>query len=155
MRPPPGLREAAGDAPAAPDEQMPSRPPEDQVTYTAYGCLWLPFDPGLELVGELAEALYGWIEAIAEESAWELDGLDILGDYVAVAVRVPDTLQPDDVIGHLMDETARRAASAFPQAIQAGGKVWTDGYYVVSPPRDLSEREIARFITYQRQAQLG
>jgi hypothetical protein len=54
----------------------------------------------------------------------------------------------------LMEETTRRSADDFPD-LAVEGSLWADGYYVVSPARPLSEREIARFITYQRQSQLG
>lgn len=155
LRPPHGLRQDApaddADAPPIPTE-IPSRPPRDESAYTAYGCLWIPADPGLELMGDFAEALEGWIHETAAQSPWRLDFLDIRPDYVSVALRIPDKTAPDAVIGHLMDGTAARAVETFLEVLPP---VWADGYFVMSPPRDLSEREIARFITYQRQAQLG
>lgn len=53
----------------------------------------------------------------------------------------------------LFDETARLTQEHFPERIDAAGRLWANGYYVVTPPRALSDREIGRFITYQRQAQ--
>ncbi|MBN1566048.1 MAG: transposase, partial [Anaerolineae bacterium] len=137
------------------DASIPVRPErEKDVVYTAYTCLWLPADPTLELLDDLAEGLAVWIEDIAAENAWNVDDLTIFPDYVLVSLRAPEDILPDDAIMHLMDETARLSEDYFPEATN-DGPFWTDGYYMVSPPRDLSDREIARFITYQRQAQLG
>jgi len=72
-----------------------------------------------------------------------------------VSLCVPQKTPPDDVITHLMDETTHRTAALYPELIDGYRPLWADGYYLVMPPRDLSDREIARFITYQRQAQIG
>jgi DNA-binding NarL/FixJ family response regulator/REP element-mobilizing transposase RayT len=152
LRPPVGLREAVAET--APEEG--SAPvgssAEDEGPYTAYTCLWLPRDPGLELQGDLVSALSTWIPDAAQENQWEVEELDIWPDYVLMTLRVPQKLLPDDIIVRLMDETTHRWAGDFPD-LAAGGPLWCDGYYVVSPARALTDREIARFITYQRQSQ--
>jgi REP element-mobilizing transposase RayT len=160
MKPPPGWDKTVEDKAveeqaAVAEESVPARPePEEEVVYAAYTAMWLPADPTLELLDDLADGLAAWIEDIAADSAWELDDLAVFPDYVLVALRAPQTILPDDAIMRLMDETARLSQEAFPE-VANGGPLWTDGYYVVSPSRELSEREVARFITYQRQAQLG
>ncbi len=156
MRPPEGWAEAVkGTQELTVDESVPVRPArEEEETYIAYTCVWLPADPTLELLDDLADGLAEWIEDIAADHAWNLDDLAIFPDYVLVSLRAPQKALPDQVITTLMDETAHLSAEVFPRAAN-GGPFWTDGYYMVSPPRELSEREIARFITYQRQAQLG
>jgi CheY-like chemotaxis protein/REP element-mobilizing transposase RayT len=155
LRPPAGLREAVAAHPsAAVEESLPVPPVEDAGPYTGYTCLWLPRDPGQELLGDFADALYQWIMDIADDSAWELHHLDIRPDYLVLSLSVPQKTLPDAAVTLLMDETARRSAKYFPDVVP-GVALWADGYYVVAPPRELSEREIARFITYQRQAQLG
>jgi hypothetical protein len=73
---------------------------------------------------------------------------------VRLSLRVPQKLLADEVMAQLMDETTRLSADYFPD-LANGDPLWADGYYVVSPPRALTDREIARFITYQRQAQIG
>ncbi len=151
LRAPEGLHAAAAieqPAPAA------TRPHPD-TPYAGYTVLWLPWDPRLELGGAYAEALSGWIAGIAQERAWDIDALAIEADYVEIALKVPQKNLPDVVIHTLFDETARRTAEHFPELIDGAGRLWANGYYVVTPPRNLSEREIGRFITYQRQAQTG
>jgi hypothetical protein len=74
---------------------------------------------------------------------------------VRLAIQVPQKSLPDDVLHTLFDETARLTQEHFPELIDGAGRLWANGYYVVTPPRELSEREIGRFITYQRQAQMS
>lgn len=152
LRPPAGLREAAAAAETPPAEEVP--PPLPSEPQAAYTCLWLPYDPGHELTGRFAQALHEWIEEVAQARQWALHEIEIRTDYVRLNLSVPQKLQPDAVILDLMQETAERSREQYPDQAD-GGPLWTDGYYVVSPPRELTEREIARFITYQRQAQLG
>jgi REP element-mobilizing transposase RayT len=136
-------------------ELEPGAPQEEETgPYTTYTCVWLPRDPGQELLGHFADALREWIVDIVDSSAWELHHLDIRPDYLVLSLSVPQKTLPDAAVTLLMDETARRSAKEFPNVVD-GGTLWADGYYVVAPPRDLTEREIARFVTYQRQAQLG
>ncbi len=139
---------AAVSVPVRPDHPDPDEP------YAAFTCVWLPADPTLELQDDLADALERWIDNFADNSAWYLGDLAILPDYILLTLHTPQKMLPDEVVATLMAETEDLMAEHFP-LVAKGLPLWTDGYYVVSPPRDLSEREIARFITYQRQAQLG
>ncbi len=148
--PPPGLRGAVAGQELG---DLPPRPARDDEPYTAYTALWLPYDPGQELSGELAGSLEDWIRDIAEESAWKLVAMQVHPDYIALTLSAPQKLSPDSVITHLMDRTADRAADEYPD-LANGGPLWTDGYYVVTPPRDLTDREIARIVTVQRNAQM-
>jgi len=50
-----------------------------------------------------------------------------------------------------MAATAQRSADEFPD-LAFGEPLWADGYYFAAPPRDLSDREIVRFLAFQRQA---
>lgn len=154
LRPPEGLYDAVADhlADRRVEIDQPSEVMRPNTPYTAYTCLWLPNDPGLELVGDLAAALKQWIGNLAASQAWDIDQLEVRSDYVQITIHVPIKILPDQAIQWLMDETAARYRDVLQDASEP---LWANGYYVVTPPRDLSEREIARFITYQRQAQLG
>jgi REP element-mobilizing transposase RayT len=163
LRPPTGLHDVVYEPETieeaeqiAEEEEIetPERPPRPEGPYTAYTCLWLLNDPRQELLGDFADELLYWIGDIAEENAWDIDYLDIQADYVMVSLRVPHKTLPDSVVGLMMDETAQRSADYYPDMVSDPYSLWADGYYVVTPPRTLTEREIARFITYQRQAQI-
>ncbi len=156
LRPPEGLRETVAEQDtASAAEDIPARTAGDESgPYTAYTCLWLSSDPGLELQGDLVSGLSTWLQDLTQQNAWELEELDIWPDYLLLTLSVPQKLLPDDVMARLMDETSRLSVDYFPDLVREG-PLWADGYYVVSPARALTEREIARFITYQRQSQLG
>ncbi len=152
LKPPAGLHDQAA-VDAALEAVQPVQPSsEDEGPYTAYTCMWLPYDPGLELTGELVSGLSEWLHDIARENVWDLDDLTIWPDYVLLSLRVPQKLLPDDVIMRLMEESSRRSAEFYPELVNSH-PLWSTGYYVVSPPRELTDREIARFMTYYRQAQ--
>jgi len=154
LKPPPELRAALAPPPETveAEEEAPARP---EGPYAAYTCLWIPRDPALELLGDYADELYNWIQDVAEENMWDLEALDVRPDYVALTISVPLKTLPDSVIRTLMNETADRSAMYYPDEVPSAAEFWAGGYYVVTPPRALTDREIARFITYQRQAQLG
>ncbi|MBN1681214.1 MAG: transposase [Anaerolineae bacterium] len=150
IRPPDELRaprgvaqESVSTAESAPQEQEPA---------AVYTCLWIPYDPKLEMVGDFADALYHWILDVAEDEHWQIEEVDIQPEYITLSVEIPHKVLPAQAVTLFMDETARRSAEVYPDVVH-GAPVWTGGYFVVDPPRELSEREIARFITYQRQAQ--
>ncbi|MBN1201715.1 MAG: response regulator [Anaerolineae bacterium] len=136
-------------AAAAPPVEEPAN-----VPYIGYACLWLPDDdPTLELTGTFADDLHTWIEEIAEENAWEVEHLDVQADFVQLALRVPSDTLPDSAVAHLMTETTQRCQTSYPDVVRKRADLWASGYYVTTPPRALTEREIASFITFQRQSQ--
>lgn len=152
LRAPEGLRAAT----VAREQPVPApSPPRPDTPYTGYTVLWLPWDPRLELSGDYGQALHGWITGVAQEHIWDLDELTIEIDYIQMVIQVPEKSLPDVVIHTIFDETARLTEEHFPELADGAGRLWANGYYVVTPPRELSEREIGRFITYQRQAQTG
>lgn len=127
---------------------QPAAPDEPAIAYT---CLWLVRDPAVELTGDLAEDLNNWLSEVADEAGSTLHQLAITGDSVLVTLSIPQKTPPDAVIVQLMDETARAAAAYYPESVDEDRPLWADGYYLITPPRDLSDREIARFASYQYQ----
>lgn len=131
------------------------RPGSQEEADMGFTCVWMPRDPGQELVGDFAEDLREWVFEIGAEHGWRVDTVEVNADFIAVSLCVPQKAQPDEVITQLMDETTHRSSALHPEWLDGYQPLWADGYYLVMPPRDLSDREIARFITYQRQAQIG
>jgi len=142
------VAEAEAEAAALPQDAAPQA---DEGPYTGYTCLWVPHDPRLELRSEFAEALKEWIVDAAEADRWRVLALDVQTDYVLVSLDVPQKIHPDQAIARLMAATAQRSADEFPD-LAFGQPLWADGYYFAAPPRDLSDREIASFLAFQRQA---
>lgn len=131
------------------------RPGSQEEADMGFTCLWLPRDPGQELAGTFADDLRKWVFEIGAEHGWRIESVEVNADFIAVSLCVPQKAEPDDVIAHLMDETTHRVSALHPEWLDGYQPLWADGYYLVMPPRDLTDREIARFITYQRQAQIG
>ncbi len=134
---------------AVPEPEAPAPPPPAPTV--GYTCLWIPHDPRLELRGEFAQELAGWLKEFAQQEGWAVEALAIHSDYVQMTLGLPQSLQPDQVMTRLMAATAERSAAEFPD-LTFGQPLWADGYFFVTPPRELSDREIARFITFQRQS---
>ncbi len=146
LKPPSGLREAVA------TQTAPSPPPaEEAAPLVGYTVLLLPDDPRVELRDELAEALRAWLPEIAEAEGWRADDVDVQADYVVLTLGVPEDLSPDAAITQIMERSTERVRAAWPELGEA--PLWADGYYVVTPPRPLGEREIARVLTVQRNAQ--
>jgi CheY-like chemotaxis protein/REP element-mobilizing transposase RayT len=150
--------EARLDAVAEVEVQAESEPPplsaaseSDPGPYASYTCLWMPHDSRLELRGEFADSLGDWLEDAVGAERWRLEALDVQTDYVLLSVDVPQTMRPDQAIARLMAVTAQRSAEEFPD-LAFGQPLWADGYYFVTPPRDLTDREITRFLALQRQS---
>ncbi|MEW6580158.1 MAG: response regulator [Chloroflexota bacterium] len=141
------VAEAEAEVVAPPQDAAPEA---DEGPYTGYTCLWVPHDSRLELRGEFADSLKGWIVDAAAADRWRVLALDVQTDYVLVSLDVPQKIHPDHAIARLMAATAQRSADEFPD-LAFGQPLWADGYYFAAPPRDLSDREIARFLTFQRQ----
>ena len=149
--PPAGLREAmgapeqvaAGEPVAAEGEaQGPTEVQAPAVERTSYAFAWLPRQD--ELPGEIVAMLPGWLEAIAAEHGWELDGAEAQPTYITVQIHIPATEAPAAAVHALMHETALRSEDA---------ALWADPSYIVSPARDVTQQEIAAFIEYRRESQ--
>lgn len=155
LRPPQGLRTAVqvgqeGEEEVVEVEEAP-RADEPSIGYT---CVWLPHSAGPGLNDDLADELPGWLDALAANKVWNVHDVAVYEDYVTVSLEVPFKTLPDDVIVEMMDETTARCAEQLPDLLSASGLLWSDGYYVVSPPRELTEREIMSFVTYHTQSQV-
>jgi len=151
LHPPRGWREAPHATGVATQTAEETAPREDPGPTTGYTCLWVPYDPGLELRGDFADEIYHWIGDIAEAEQWHIHDLDVQPDYVMLSLEIPQKTRPDVAITRLMNETAQRTADYYPDVVN-GTPLWANGYYFVAPPRELSDREIARFITFQQQS---
>jgi DNA-binding NarL/FixJ family response regulator len=146
--PPAGLREAIGapEGVEAVEAEGEVQPPTDAqvpaVERTSYAFAWLPRQD--ELPVEIVAMLPGWLETIAAEHGWELDGAEVQPTYVTVQIHIPATEAPAAVVHTLMRETALRSEDA---------AIWADPSYIISPARDVTQQEIAAFIEYRRESQ--
>ncbi|HML23144.1 MAG TPA: response regulator [Aggregatilinea sp.] len=126
--------------------------PQPEQPTTAYTCFWLVADPSrIALEGDLLEDLRNWIGEVAGENGWDVPALEIGPDSILLSINIPQKTLPDAAVTIFMDETASAAAAYYPEMMDASGQFWADGYYVITPPRELTDREMARFAAYQYQ----
>ncbi len=150
---PPAHDETAALAESTPTPAAPI-PDEAQQT-TTYTCVWTLRNPRTRLNAEQEQNLKSWLGEVAELHRWQIRETDVRPEYINVQVEAPGADSPSKVVEALMDATSRRLLETYPDrlATRPGQGLWADGYYVVTPGRPLSEREIARFISYQRREQ--
>ncbi|WP_119067551.1 response regulator [Aggregatilinea lenta] len=142
----------AASAPAPAEAQdAPRDAPADEPSI-AYTGFWLTADPShVTLGGDLAQDLRNWIGIVAQENGWDVPTLEIGSDSVVLTLSIPQKTLPDAAITVLMQETAGAAAEYYPELATASDRLWADGYYLITPPRELTDREMARFAAYQYQ----
>lgn len=122
---------------------------------TSYTCVWTLRDSRTHLDAEQEESLKAWLNEVAGAYRWRIQAADIRPEYINLEVEAPSADSPSRVVEALMDATSNRMLEAYAGRLVArpGQGLWADGYYVVTPSRRLTEREIARFISYQRREQ--
>ena len=160
-QPPPAVASVgagAADAPppAAEIQDASASPAEPEPRQLAtYTCVWALRDARARLDSEQEDSLKGWLGEVAAAHHWRIADVIVRPDYINVLVEAPGADSPAKVVEALMDATSSRLLAAYPDRLVArhGQGLWADGYYVVTPGRALSEREIARFLSYQRREQ--
>jgi REP element-mobilizing transposase RayT len=124
---------------------------DSEARRSGYTFLWMLADPDVKIIEEYANRFQLWLAKIIARNSWQVIDLDIWPDCIMVSLEVPHKLLPDEIIVYLMTETARRAATDFPDIIHNPAALWADAYYVALPARHLSEREVACFVADHRQ----
>jgi CheY-like chemotaxis protein/REP element-mobilizing transposase RayT len=151
LRPPTGLHEAptygAASALAAaepthePEDTVPRVEPKPEVPHASYAFVWLP--RAGQLAPEVGEMLPSWLNDIAGQHDWRIEGTEVQPNYVTLQVSIPTHETPTETVEVLMRETSTHAMQSM---------IWADAYYIVSPGRAVTQQEIADFISYQREA---
>ena len=142
-------------AEAAPAASITGAKTEEPQPMTSYTCVWTLRDSRTHLDAEQEESLKAWLNEVAGAYRWRIQAADIRPEYINLEVEAPSADSPSRVVEALMDATSNRMLEAYAGRLVArpGQGLWADGYYVVTPSRRLTEREIARFISYQRREQ--
>ena len=129
---------AASEEPAAPDEADPRQP---------FAFVWLVDDPARLLRKRVAEQMVFWLEVQLNSLDWKIHRLDVHHDFIYLRADVPGSASPDALVRTVMDR-ARQIACSEDQALPRD--LWADAYLVLQPGRDMSERELQRFLQFAR-----
>ncbi|MBN1284898.1 MAG: hypothetical protein JXB47_05850 [Anaerolineae bacterium] len=153
--------EAGGEAEAATEDlpetaelTPPPSPdaPVDAAQMTSYAFAWALRDVEWELDDGQRQHMERWLAEIAGLHGWRVQAAETLSGCVSLQVEVPTTNLPAQVVELMMDALSNRMLAAYADEFTPppGRGIWADGYYVVSPARALTEREVRRFIDFQR-----
>ena len=129
---------AASEEPTAPDEADRRQP---------FAFVWLVDDPARLLRKRVAEQLVFWLEVQLNSLDWKIHRLDVHHDFIYLRADVPGSSSPDALVRTVMDR-ARQIACSEDQALPRD--LWADAYLVLQPGRDMSERELQRFLQFAR-----
>ncbi|MDE2777082.1 MAG: hypothetical protein OXI77_14220 [Chloroflexota bacterium] len=135
----------AGDAPVAASEE--SLSPSATETRQPFAFVWLVDDPARLLRKPVAEQLVFWLEVQLNGLNWKIHRLDVHHDFIYLRADVPGNASPDSLVRAVMERArliARSEDAALPRDL------WADAYLVLQPGRDMSERELQRFLQFAR-----
>lgn len=134
-----------GDLPAAASEESPS--PSAEEARQPFAFVWLVDDPARLLRKPVAEQLVFWLEVQLNSLDWKIHRLDVHQDFIYLRADVPGNASPDALVRTVM-ERARQIACSEDEALPRD--LWADAYLVLQPGRDMSERELQRFLQFAR-----
>ena len=135
----------ARDAPAAASEESPA--PSTAEARQPFAFVWLVDDPARLLRKPVAEQLVFWLEVQLNGLNWKIHRLDVHHDFIYLRADVPGNASPDSLVRTVM-ERARQIACSEDEALPRD--LWADAYLVLQPGRDMSERELQRFLQFAR-----
>lgn len=143
------LLNALAAAPATPSESQATADsaPAPEPATQPFSFVWLLADPDLPLPKLVAHQLLFWLELQLNGLGWTIHRLDVHGDFIYLYADVPGGASPDALIRDVM-ERSRQIACAEDQALPQD--LWADAYLVLQPGRDISNRELGRFLQFAR-----
>lgn len=112
-----------------------------------FAFVWIVDDPMRLLQKQVAEQMVFWLEVQLNSLNWKIHRLDVHHDFIYLCADVPGQASPDALVRTVMDQ-ARAIACAEDQALPRD--LWADAYLVLQPGRDMSERELQRFLQFAR-----
>ena len=84
------------------------------------------------LVGDVASALGGMLDAICQENSWPVIAKQIEPDYIHLFLTIPPAIAVADAVKILKGTTARKLFVRFPALRRRlrTGHLWSPSYYV-------------------------
>ncbi len=134
-----------GAQPAAEAEQP--APAEASAAKQPFAFVWMVADSALLLRKRVAEQLVFWLEVQLNSLGWIIHRLDVHQDFIYLRADAPVRASPEALVRTVMERAQQIACSedeALPQDL------WADAYLVLQPGREMSERELERFLQFVR-----
>lgn len=133
--------------PQVKDEDSEPLEPIDVGPKLPYTFIWLLDDPMLELSESVARQLVFWLETQLNSLYWTVYKLEVHADFIYLYADIPGEANPSELIRGLMNRSKKIALSedeTLPEDL------WADAYLVLTPGRDMTDREIQRFLNFAR-----
>lgn len=121
-------------------------PPSD--VRNKYTYVWLLRDPNQRLSDMVARAIETGMSVQLTERAWDVLDVQVRDDFVYLHADVPGEAPPFEVVRDLQKRAAEIARKQNPAL--GKGNLWSDGYLIVSPGRELDDGEIMQYIQFER-----
>ncbi|MDZ4766689.1 MAG: transposase [Chloroflexota bacterium] len=120
----------------------------DAPLLTVYAVVWLLRDNAAVLDSGTASAIVGGMNVQLTERAWEIQELQAKDDYIYLLAAIPGETPPYEIVRDLKRRAGEIAYRQNP-ALKPES-LWSDGYLVVTPGRQLEIDEIQQFINFER-----
>ncbi|MEP7291631.1 MAG: transposase, partial [Chloroflexota bacterium] len=120
----------------------------DTAVRTPYACVWLLRDAKARFEPAAAQAIIAGLNIQMREKHWNIHNLQVRDDFVYLFADIPG----EEVAFKIVRDLKRRAAEIAHAQNPANSpdSLWSDGYLVVTPGRELDAEEIQQFITFER-----
>lgn len=122
-------------------------------TYVGYACVWLLEDSGVPISQAGGQAIERGLRSLCAEQDWDFQKLDVQADWLAFHLDVPTSILPNTLMTTLMQTSEENLLGAEPQ--RHPNRLWSDGYLITTPPQDLTDKDIQRFIRFYRREKVG
>ena len=109
--------------------------------------IWLVEDAEIELSQDVAKKLVFWLEVQLNSLYWTIHTLKVHEDFIYLYADIPGDLSPATLIRDVMKRSTKIVRSeddALPE------HMWADAYLVLTPGREMADREIQRFLNFAR-----
>lgn len=109
--------------------------------------IWLVEDADVQLSEAVAKKLVFWLEVQLNSVHWTIHTLKVHQDFIYLHADIPGDLSPATLIRDVMKRSTKIVRSeddALPE------NMWADSYLVLTPGREMTDREIQRFLNFAR-----
>lgn len=121
--------------------------PVDVGPKSPYTFIWLTQDFEIQLPENVSKKLLFWLEVQLNSLHWTLHKLDVHQDFIYLFADIPGDVSPATLIRNLMERALKIARSEDDSLPE---NLWADAYLVLTPGRELTNREIQRFLNFAR-----
>jgi len=109
--------------------------------------IWLVEDEDVQLSESVAKKLVFWLEVQLNSVHWTIHTLKVHQDFIYLHADIPGDLPPATLIRDVMKRSTKIVRSEDETLPE---HMWADAYLVLTPGREMTDREIQRFLNFAR-----